>query len=611
MDSPMNARSLPLALIALSWAMPCSAQTTAPDYFQSALKKEKQGDYDGAMADYTKSIELDPQHASTYNNRGNIRNKRGDTEGALADYEQAMQLDPAYSYPWRSRAFLRYNRGDFDGAIADMSEALKREPDYAMGYYNRAAFHFKKQEWDAVIADCDRALERSPKFPNPIVSRAAAYFIKRDWKEALMGFRKYDEVNRGGEYNEIWIWLARMHLNETSEANKELADYLKGKTPPEAEQWKAKAVMYLLDKATLEEVLAAAAAAGGGTAEEHTCDTWYLAGMKRIQSGDRAAAIDAFERCLATGTKRCFTFQFADSELKALGSQPVQAAQGTSLKAPGSQPTPNAQEASSGLQLLKVRYQNALDRALAPVNEGYGRELLRLKDSFTRSGDLDAALAVDAEIKGQGKTPKPPRLVTARETYDAAVQRVVSGMKPTYLRELDKLKAELTRAGKLTEAIAVDSEMKVQDTIAAGALAPAPGLPAGGLIIEALIDGPSELRVQKEGIYWINESNAKPGRHNGVKEPTYVNDVPWQPEWDDPGDRGTDKSKPYHLAQRLDPGRLELNLISVSSKRGESGIEQRDPIKTKGLGSDLSVYIPDTLSGARWYKFALVPKGSH
>jgi lipoprotein NlpI len=318
----MSLPSFGCALIALSLAMRCAGQNTAPEYFQSALQKQKQGDSDGAMADYTKSIELDPEHASTYNNRGNVRNQKGDIEGALADYERAIQLDANYAFPWRSRASIKFNRGDLDGAIADMSEALKRDPNYTVGYYNRAAYHFKKQEWDAVIADCDKAIERSPKFANPIVSRAAAYFIKRDWKEALTGFRKYAEVNRGGEYNEIWIWLARMHLGETSEAYRELAEYLAGKSPPETEKWKAKAVTYLLDKTILQEVLAAAAAAGGETAAEHTCDTWYLAGMKRLQAGNKAAAIEAFKTCLATGTKRCFTFDFAVSELKALGQAP-------------------------------------------------------------------------------------------------------------------------------------------------------------------------------------------------------------------------------------------------------------------------------------------------
>jgi hypothetical protein len=273
-------------------------------------------------------------------------------------------------------------------------------------------------------------------------------------------------------------------------------------------------------------------------------------------------------------------------------------------------PTLHAQEGSPALQLLKERYQNAIDRELVPVNEGYRQELLKLKEAFSAAGDLDSALAVESEINGQGKEPRPPRLVTAKEKYDAAAQRVENNLKPAYIRELGKLKTDLTRAGKLTEALAVDAEIKAQDTSVAGAPPSTPGLPAKSLIIEALIDGPSELRVQKEDLYWINEANAKPGRHNGAKEPTYVNDVAWQPEWENPADRGNDKSKPYHLPERIDPGRLDLKLISVSAKRGESGVEQRDPIKAKGVGSDYSVYVPDKLSGARWYKFALVPKGS-
>jgi hypothetical protein len=273
-------------------------------------------------------------------------------------------------------------------------------------------------------------------------------------------------------------------------------------------------------------------------------------------------------------------------------------------------PALNAQEGPPAFQLLKDRYQSAIDREMAPVNEGYRQELLRLKEAFSAAGDLDSALLVDAEIKGQGKAPKHPRLVTAKEKYDAAVQRVENSLKPAYIRELGKLKTDLTRAGKLTQALAVDAEIKAKDATVAGVPASIPGLPAKSLIIEALIDGPSELRVQKEDLYWINEANAKPGRHNGINEPTYVNEVAWQPEWENPADRGDDKSKPYHLPERVDPGRFDFKLISVSTKRGDPGIEQRDPIKAKGVGSDFSVSIPDKLSGARWYKFALVPKGS-
>jgi hypothetical protein len=274
-----------------------------------------------------------------------------------------------------------------------------------------------------------------------------------------------------------------------------------------------------------------------------------------------------------------------------------------------------APEPPALLKLLQDRYQIALDRELAGVREAYRQELLKVKEGFTSAGDLDSALAVEAELKGEDRPGKPARLAAAKESYHRAVERVAGSLRPAYVRELTALRADLTKAGKLADAVAVDHELKAQ-TAAAGAPAgttanpAAKGLPAGALVIEALIDGPSELRVQRDSIHWLNEANAKPGRHNGKKEPTYVNDLPWHPEWENPADRGDDKSKPYPLPARFDSNRLDFKLISVSTSRGVAGIEQRDPIKARGVGSDYSVYIPDKLSGARWYKFAIFPKGA-
>lgn len=67
--------------------------------------------------------------------------------------------------------------------------------------------------------------------------------------------------------------------------------------------------------------------------------------------------------------------------------------------------------------------------------------------------------------------------------------------------------------------------------------------PPNSVVIECLIDGPSELRVNKDGIYWINGDNAKPGRHSGQEEPTYVDGKSWRPNWNNPrADRGVDRT---------------------------------------------------------------------
>jgi len=144
----------------------------------------------------------------------------------------------------------------------------------------------------------------------------------------------------------------------------------------------------------------------------------------------------------------------------------------------------------------------------------------------------------------------------------------------------------------------------VMNTAVAASAEP-PSTEAPRTTVEALIDGPSELRVTQTGIYWINIRNAKPGRHERRDEPTYVNDKPWKPAWKKPGEeRGSDTSDPYPL--KLDPGHLQFELLAVGDTHGATGIQKRSPITVKKVGADLSILIPDPESGSRWYRFALI-----
>src|SRR5437773_5314660 len=92
-------------------------------------------------------------------------------------------------------------------------------------------------------------------------------------------------------------------------------------------------------------------------------------------------------------------------------------------------------------------------------------------------------------------------------------------------------------------------------------------------VVEALIDGPSELRVTRTGIYWINLGNAKPGRHERRDEPTYIDSQPWKPVWKDPSkDRGKDTSDLHPLP--LEPDKLQFELLAVGDSHGSTGIQK-------------------------------------
>lgn len=50
------------------------------------------GDLDGAIADLSQAISLNPRYAAAYRDRGNVKRKKGDINGANADFNQGVKL---------------------------------------------------------------------------------------------------------------------------------------------------------------------------------------------------------------------------------------------------------------------------------------------------------------------------------------------------------------------------------------------------------------------------------------------------------------------------------------------------------------------------------------
>ena len=76
-------------------------------------------DYYGAVADYNKAIEINPNFADHYFNRGNEKGYLKDYYGAIADYTKAIELDPNYSIAYFTRGASKEKLADMSGACSD------------------------------------------------------------------------------------------------------------------------------------------------------------------------------------------------------------------------------------------------------------------------------------------------------------------------------------------------------------------------------------------------------------------------------------------------------------------------------------------------------------
>ena len=69
----------------------------ATDWFDSGIAKAKRGDWQGAIADFTKTIQMYPRYGIAYYNRGVAREELSDFRGAIADYTKVIEMYPRYA----------------------------------------------------------------------------------------------------------------------------------------------------------------------------------------------------------------------------------------------------------------------------------------------------------------------------------------------------------------------------------------------------------------------------------------------------------------------------------------------------------------------------------
>ncbi|MCP2727468.1 tetratricopeptide repeat protein, partial [Limnofasciculus baicalensis] len=70
-------------------------------------------------------IEINPNYANAYHNRGVARSDLGDKQSAIADYNKAIEINPNYAYAYYGRGNVRAALGYTKDAIADFEKAAE------------------------------------------------------------------------------------------------------------------------------------------------------------------------------------------------------------------------------------------------------------------------------------------------------------------------------------------------------------------------------------------------------------------------------------------------------------------------------------------------------
>ena len=77
-------------------------------------------------------------NATEFNNRGIIYGKKGQYDQAISDFNKAIEINPRYAEAFYNRGIIYGKKGQYDQAISDLNKAIEINPRYALAYYNKA-----------------------------------------------------------------------------------------------------------------------------------------------------------------------------------------------------------------------------------------------------------------------------------------------------------------------------------------------------------------------------------------------------------------------------------------------------------------------------------------
>ena len=151
------------------------------------------GDYTRAYKYCTKAIELSPQTPKFFDNRGKLFSAQGEHGKAVEDYCKAIDADPTYGLSWFTEragasASIRLTQAifgerrspdhldhvhtgliysdvnNFDRAIAHYTKAIELNSEYAVAYNNRGMLFGRRGEYGKALEDFERALRVDPSY---------------------------------------------------------------------------------------------------------------------------------------------------------------------------------------------------------------------------------------------------------------------------------------------------------------------------------------------------------------------------------------------------------------------------------------------------------------
>ena len=193
----------------LIWLNPISA-----NYHNRAGKLGNLKQFDDAIKDVSKAININPNNMYYYMRRAYYYDLTEKTDLAIEDYNSAIKLrfnskDDYKLFLFRAQSLE--DKGEYQLAINDYDIAIKNIPEEIEAYTGKGFCLFNLEKYEEALSCYQKAIELDDKNHLAFYSRGELFYHLKKGNEALQDLNKALELKPTTEKSYLFLWLGDLY----------------------------------------------------------------------------------------------------------------------------------------------------------------------------------------------------------------------------------------------------------------------------------------------------------------------------------------------------------------------------------------------------------------
>jgi tetratricopeptide (TPR) repeat protein len=147
-------------------------------------------DYDNALTNYKKVLELDNENAPALAFIGSYYRNKGDYQQALHYYNLSLSINPDYAYAYDGIGTAYYFTHDYENSIKYLTKAYKMDPTLRYTATFLADSYLQQEDYDSVLKLANDKLRYNTDNYDMHSYLGFAYFMKNEVEPAIFFYKK-------------------------------------------------------------------------------------------------------------------------------------------------------------------------------------------------------------------------------------------------------------------------------------------------------------------------------------------------------------------------------------------------------------------------------------